>query len=149
MTIEFTDSKTSWIIAVKTNRLAHIDSMHSGISRPHQELGFLAPPHPHSPGAEVHAEQPNLFEQAPFNSKACAERQRLGRPKGSCLDTMVKPNQHTIDQRQRLVANPLGLSLPPIRQNASAKVIGARKSTDCILISSQPPTLEPKIVVGK
>ena len=62
---------------------------------------------------------------------------------------MIKPNKHTIDQRQRLVANPPRLSLPPIRQNAPAKILGVRKSTDRILISGQPPLLEPHIVVGE
>ena len=62
---------------------------------------------------------------------------------------MIKPHKHTINQRQRLVANPPGLSLPPIRQNASAKVLGVRESTDRILISSQPPLLEPHIIVGE
>ena len=84
-----------------------------------------------------------------LNCKACTERRRLRRRNRSCLDTPVKPNQYTIDQRQRLGPDPPWLGLPPIRQNASAKILGTRKSAACILISGKPSAPKAYIIVGK
>ena len=45
------------VVSMKTKCFAHIDALRSSISRPHQKLGFLAPPQPHSSSAQVDAEQ--------------------------------------------------------------------------------------------
>ena len=75
-----------------------------------------------------------------------AEAPSLERPG---LGTMIEPNKHTIDQWQGLIPNPPGLRMTPVRQNASAKVIGVRETTDCILIGSKPASAEPYIVVSE
>ena len=67
------------VVSMKTKCFAHIDALRSSISRPHQKLGFLAPPQPHSSGAQVDAEQPDLFEQAPPDREACTEWRLLRR----------------------------------------------------------------------
>ena len=135
---------------MKTKCFAHIDALRSGISRPHQELSFLATPQPRSSGAQVDAEQPDLFEQAPPDRETCTEWRRLRRSRtaGSRHHDRTKPSTPSISGKG---SSPIhrGFALTPVRQNASAKVIGVRETTDCILIGSKPAGLEPYIVVSE
>jgi hypothetical protein len=132
---------------MKAKCFAHIDALRSSISRPHQKFSLLAPPQPHSASAQVDAERPNLFEQAPPDREASTPWRLLGRVDQPGLDTMIEPAEYSSDQRQRLIPNPPRLRLAPIRQNPSAKVIDVRETIDCILIGSKPARSEPNIVV--
>ena len=135
---------------METKGFAHIDAMRSSSRAPASGTLFPRPVPAPSLRCRGRSETAQLFQTGcRLNSKACTEWRRISRRKRSCVDALVKPNKHAIDQRQRLPANPSGLRLPPIRQNASAKVIGVWKSTDCILISRKPLGLKSYIVIGE
>src|SRR5262249_61455599 len=129
--------------------LAHVDALRSPVSRPNQELSFLATPQSRSSGSKVNPEQADLIQQLSSDSETCTERRRLRVLKWSGLGSMIEPNEQTVDQRQRLMSNPFGFLRTPVRQNASAKITSARKTTDCVLIGSKPAGPEPYIIFSE
>src|SRR2546430_601373 len=134
---------------MKAACFAHVDALCPDVSRAHQEFSFLATTQASSSGSKVNAEHADLIEQLPSDSETCTKRRRLRALKRSGLGTMIEPNKQTVDQRQRLILNPSGLPLTPIRQNPSPKVIGVRETTDGILIGSKPAGSDLYIVVGE
>src|SRR5262245_55221167 len=106
---------------MKAECFAHVDALCPGVSRPRQELSFLATPQARSSGSKVNAEHADLIEQLPSDSETCTERRRLRALKRSGLGTMIEPTEQTVDQRQRFISNPPGFLRTPVRQNASAK----------------------------
>src|SRR5262249_6346660 len=132
---------------MKAECFAHVDALCLGVSRPHQELGLLAPPQPHSSGAQVHAEHANLIKQLPPDSKTRPKRRRFRAPNWPGFRAMIEPHKDTVNQWQGFIPDPPRFRSPPVRQNASAKVTSGRKTTNCFLIGRKPAGPKPYIVV--
>src|SRR5262249_3854565 len=132
---------------MKADCFAYVDALCPGVSRPHQELSFLAPPQPHSSGAQVHAENANLIKQLPPDGEPRPKRRRFRAANWSRFRALIKPHKDTVNQWQGFIPDPPRFSPPPVGQNASAKVTSARKTTNCFLIRRKPAGIKPYIVV--